>query len=244
MVSGSLISCDSLPQSFGRCDITAHWAPTCPKLWLRIASATLTPELCVLTHSTPEAHGVDFLSALFVMGIHLRRLLGRTHLDRGCSSWPGSNTARANVCFANMRQRLPSTNSIDSGHKPVWPSWNTQTLFEHKQAAWNTSLEHLNCVWTQANRLKHKSETLELCLNTVCLLNPSNHPHLMQRHSTFSCSAQILCWHTCIQAFKWLMILWCDVSSVKFVKWGVIFSPQLTRQILSNNLVHYEMRVL
>ena len=47
MVSGSLISCDSLPQSFGRCDITAHWAPSCPKLWLRIASATLTPELCV-----------------------------------------------------------------------------------------------------------------------------------------------------------------------------------------------------
>ena len=158
MVSGSLISSDSSPlQSFGRCDITAHWALTCPKLWLRIASATLTPELCVFW-SIVHLHigvkiyflGVDFLSALFVIGTHLRRLLGRTHLDRGCSSWPGSNTASKCKCVLCKHE--------------------TETSFNQQHWQWAqaclTILKHSNSVWTQASRLKHKSGTLELCLNT------------------------------------------------------------------------------
>ena len=118
----------------------------------------------------------------FVMDTHLRRLLGRHNCTVVLLLEPGSNTLGKCVFLANMRQRLPSTNSVHGGHKPM--------------------LKHSNCVWTQALQVKHKSETLEPCLNTstrlkqkseplkVCLdtvrlLNPPDHPAL-QRHSTVS----------------------------------------------------------
>ena len=41
-----LMSRDSPHKAFALCDITTHWALSCPKLWLCIASATLTLALC------------------------------------------------------------------------------------------------------------------------------------------------------------------------------------------------------
>ena len=162
-------------------EITAHWAPTCSMLWLRIASPfTLT--LSSVFGTIVRLQHTLVSRVRFVMDTHLRRLLGRHNCTVVLLLEPGSNTLGKCVFLANMRQRLPSTNSVHGGHKPM--------------------LKHSNSVWTQALQVKHKSETLESCLNTstrlkqkseplkVCLdtvrlLNPSDHPAL-QRHSTFS----------------------------------------------------------
>ena len=232
MVSGSLISCDSSTKLW----TLPHYGSVSPNLPKALTShyfGHTHPLLCVF--GCIVRLKMSFYQLLFVIGIHLRRhiwtgvvLLGPVQIlctlltceqmcglwGHICSSWPGSNTVMSKcVGFANMRQRLPSNNSIGSGHKPL--SDHLETL----KLCLNTSKPPETQVWNTWTVFEHR-----LPSQSIQSSSPPSCKGIV--HSV----AQSLCWQTC--SFR-MVDGFCNAI--------ILLLKEV--YISSKYLVHYEVQV-